>query len=97
MAQMTWRAKDELYQRVRRAAEQQGRSVNDYVTTVLDVATNPDTAGTESERLRERLANAGLLVPPGPPRRRPSPDKLTRARSAASQGTPLSELVAASR
>lgn len=40
-------AQDELYQRVRRAAQQQGRSVNDYVTAVLDVATNPDAAGTE--------------------------------------------------
>ena len=90
-------AQDELYQRVRRAAQQQGRSVNDYVTAVLDVATNPDAAGTEWEQLRQRLANTDLLVPPGAPRRRPNPDKVARARAAAGQGTSLSELVASSR
>ena len=86
-----------MYERVRRAAQQQGRSINDYITTVLDVATNPDAAGTEWERLRERLASAGLLAPPGEPRRRPSPDKVARARVAAGQGTSLSELVTSSR
>lgn len=97
MAQMTWRARDELYERVKRAAQQRGRSLNDYVSTVLDVATNPDAAGTDQERLRERLASAGLLAPPGEPRRRPGPDRVARARSAAGEGTSLSELVASSR
>ena len=44
---MTWRPRTSCTKRVRRAAQQQGRSVNDYVTAVLDVATNPDAAGTE--------------------------------------------------
>ena len=57
MAQMTWRAEDELYQRVRRAAQHQGRSVNAYVTAVLDIATNPDAASTEWEQVQQRLAN----------------------------------------
>ncbi|MGH3320557.1 MAG: DUF4396 domain-containing protein [Streptosporangiaceae bacterium] len=37
---------------------------------VLDAATNPDLAESESERLRERLARAGLLAPGGSPRTR---------------------------
>ena len=102
MAQMTWRAEDELYRRVRRAAVQQGRSINAYVTAVLDAATNPDAAGTEWEQVRERLANAGLLVPTGPvptgtPRPRPSSDNVAQARAAAGRGTSLAELVASSR
>ena len=97
MAQMTWRAEDELYQRVRRAAQHQGRSVNAYVTAVLDVATNPDAASTEWEQVRQRLANAGLLVAPGAPRPRPSPDNVARARAAAGKGTSLAKLVASSR
>lgn len=55
MAQMTWRSSDELLERVRRAAERQGRSMNEYVSAVLDDATNPALAGTEADRLRERL------------------------------------------
>ena len=39
MSQMTWRASQELLERVRRAAERRGRSMNDYVTAVLDAAT----------------------------------------------------------
>ena len=102
MAQMTWRAEGELYERVRRAAKQQGRSVNAYVTAVLDAATNPDAAGTEWEQVRERLANAGLLVPTGlastgTPRPRPSSDNVAQARAAAGRGTSLAELVASSR
>ena len=65
MAQMTWRTTDERLARVRRAAEQRGRSMNDYVTAVLDAATDPNLGGTEAERLRERLASAGLLAEVG--------------------------------
>jgi hypothetical protein len=102
MAQMTWRPEDELYERVRRAAKQRGRSINAYVTAVLDTATNPDGAATEWDQVRERLANAGLLVPtalapPATARPRPSPDKVAQARAAAGRGTSLAELVASSR
>lgn len=93
MAQMTWRSTNERLERVRRAAQAHGRSMNDYVTAVLDVATNPNLGGTEWERLRDRLAAAGLLAEPGAPRRRPPAPKVARARAAAGQGTKLSELV----
>ena len=36
--------------------------MNEYVTIVLEAATDPSLAGTEVERTRERLARAGLLA-----------------------------------
>jgi hypothetical protein len=93
MAQMSWRSSDELAERVRRAAEASGRSMNEYVTAVLQAATDPDLAGTEAEALRARLARAGLLAPSGPSRTRPARADVARARVAASRGTPLSSLV----
>jgi hypothetical protein len=93
MAQMSWRTTDELAERVRSAAKASGRSMNEYVTSVLDAATDPDLAGDEPAALRERLARAGLLAPAGSPRVRPAAGDLARARTAASRGTPLSVLV----
>ena len=93
MAQMSWRSTEELADRVRRAARANGRSMNDYVTAVLDAATDPDLAGTEVEALRARLARARLLVPAGPRRARPAHGDVVRAQAAASGGTPLSSLV----
>ena len=58
---MTWRATEELLERVRRQAAEQGRSLNDWVTVVLDAASDPANAGGQAERLRERLGRAGLL------------------------------------
>lgn len=93
MAQMSWRSSDELAERVRRAARASGRSMNDYVTAVLDAATDPDLAGDDATALRERLERAGLLAPAGHPRARPAAADVARARAAASVGTPLSSLV----
>ena len=90
---MTWRMSDELLRRVRHAAEREGRSMNDYVTAVLEAATNPDLAGDERDRLRERLAAAGLLVPPGPPRDRPDAAAVAKARKAAGKGKSLVDYV----
>ena len=78
---MTWRAPADLVERVRRAARRQHRSMNDYVTAVLDAATNPRLAGSDAERLRERLDQAG-------PR-----EEAAGARSRAGAGTALSQLV----
>jgi hypothetical protein len=97
MTQVTWRAPDELVERVRQAASREGRSLNDYLTRLARAATDPDLAGSDVERLRERLALAGLLAPPGSPRRRPDPAATARARREAGRGTPLSDLVAEER
>ena len=90
---MTWRAPADLIERVRRAARRQHRSMNDYVTAVLDAATNPRLAGSEAERLRERLDQAGLLAEPGERHRRPSREETAGARSRAGAWTALSQLV----
>jgi hypothetical protein len=97
MEQMTWRAPADLIERVRRAAQRQRRSMNDYVTAVLDAATNPSLAGSEADRLRERLDQAGLLAEPGKPRRRPSRDETERARGRAGRGTALADLISQDR
>jgi predicted transcriptional regulator len=97
VAQISWRLPDELAQRVRRLAERQGISVNALISRVLDAATNPALAGTEAERIRERLDRAGLLAAEHASRAggKPQPDArtLSEARRAAGTGTALAELV----
>jgi plasmid stability protein len=93
MTQVTWRAPDELAERVRESAARAGRSMNEFITGVLDAATDPESAGTEIERIRERLARAGVLADHGPRHRRPDAESVAQARRAAAHGTPLSELV----
>jgi single-stranded DNA-specific DHH superfamily exonuclease len=97
MEQMTWRAPADLIERVRRAARRQRRSMNDYVTAVLDAATNPGLAGREAERLRERLDQVGLLAEPGERRTRPKPEETAGARRRAGVGTELSQLISEDR
>lgn len=97
MTQVTWRASADLIERVRRAARRQRRSMNDYVTAVLDAATNPDLAGSEADQLRERLDQAGLLAEPGRARKRPSRAETDLARSRAGHGTALADLVSQDR
>ncbi|MGQ0776230.1 MAG: transcriptional regulator [Pseudonocardiales bacterium] len=93
MTQVTWRAPDEVVERVRHAAYQRGSSLNEFMTRVLDAATDPELTDDESLRVRERLAAAGLLAPLGPPRPRPADDDLARARHQAGQGHQLADLV----
>ncbi|MHB8244717.1 MAG: toxin-antitoxin system HicB family antitoxin [Acidimicrobiales bacterium] len=94
MAQLTLRSSEELLERVKRAAARQGRSMNEYVVGVLDAATNPSLAGSEAERLRERLDAAGLLAShSGRRRRRPPAEALEQARRAAGNGTSLARIV----
>ena len=94
---MTWRAPADLIERVRRAARRQHRSMNDYVTAVLDAATNPRLAGSDAERLRERLDQAGLLAESGEHRSRPPREEAAKARSRAGRGRALSEIVSEDR
>ncbi len=68
--------------------------MNEYITQVLDAATNPEWAGDERQRLRERLARAGLLLAPRDPRPEPDPVAVAEAgREAAARGPLLSDLV----
>lgn len=98
MAQVTWRASADLVDRVRDEAARQGRSLNDYLTRLAEAATDPDLADSDQQRLRERLAQAGLLAPTsGPAHRRPDPAAVARARRRAGRGTPLSDLVSEDR
>jgi hypothetical protein len=94
MAQMTWRGDEELLERVRRAAVARGWSVNRWVTQVFAAATDPGLAGTEAERVRERLAAAGLLDPPQAVGAVVlDRNRVAQARRAAGQGRRLSDLV----
>lgn len=93
MSQVTWRAPDELVERVRQVAARQGRSLNDYLTRLAEAAVDPELAGNDMERLRERLARAGLIVAPGAKRRPPNQNSVAKARRRAGEGTPLSDLI----
>jgi hypothetical protein len=97
-AQITVRADPALIERVRQAAGRADRSMNEYVVAILDAATNPDVVADDAERVRERLRHAGLLSEPTPRQvRRPDPAATARARTRAGRGTPLSDIVTASR
>jgi hypothetical protein len=93
MTQVTWRAPGDLVERVRQAASRRGWSLNEYLTQLAHAATDPALAGDDVDRLRERLALAGLLAEVGPRRARPDRDAVASARRAAGDGTPLSRLV----
>jgi hypothetical protein len=67
--------------------------LNDYLTRLAEAAVDPELAGDDMARLRERLARAGLVVEPGPKRRRPDREAVASARRRAGKGTPLSDLV----
>lgn len=93
MGQVSWRVDDELLDRVRHVARAWGWSVNEYVTRVMEAATDPSYAGEAAEQVRERLSQAGLLAAAGAPRVRPSSAAVAKARRAAARGTSLSEHV----
>lgn len=94
MAQITIRASEILAARVRLAAAAAGRSMNEYVLLVLDAATDANLAGSDAERIRQRLAQAGLLAqPPVDQSERPSDEQLVDAGRRAASGRSLSDLV----
>lgn len=48
----TWRASEELVQRVRLAAAQRGTSLNEYLTSLARAATDPNLADGDLAQLR---------------------------------------------
>jgi hypothetical protein len=94
MAQLSLRLSDELADQVRSHASRAGRSTNAWIALVLAAAVDPDLAGTDAERSRERLARAGLLAPPRRGAKRPDPSRVASARKAAGRGRELGSLVA---
>lgn len=98
MNQLTLRLPESLVADLKRAAIASGKSVNAYAGDVLAAAVNPDLAGAEIERVRERLARAGLLASPVPEGwKHPGPGELDRARTAAGRGRPLARYVSEGR
>lgn len=93
MTQITWRAPDELVERVRQVASRKGYSLNEYLSRLARAATDPSLEGDAVERLRERLAQAGLLVETEQRHTRPDRDAVAHARKRAGVGTPLSDLI----
>jgi hypothetical protein len=106
MTQVSWRAEDALVDRVRKAAAEHKRSMNDYMTMVLEAATNPDLVQDEYTRIREKLARVDLVVPELDIRMRTeleqnrvhaSEEEIQRAMEAAGRGKPLSDYVSEGR
>lgn len=93
MRQVTLRLDDDVARRLKSVAAARGQSVNSFAGSILGAATDPDLAGDELSRLRERLARAGLLGEG--PRAAPAPSvgDVERARAHAGEGRSLADLV----
>ena len=98
MRQLNLRVPEQLAADLKRAAADQGRSVNALATDGLRALVDPEFAGEEADRIRERLRQAGLLVRlepmPGAP---PDAAALKDARRAAGRGRSLSDYVTGDR
>lgn len=98
MQQVSWRADVDLVVRVKRAAAQGGYSLNEYMTLVLDVATDPARASDVHTSLRERLQLAGLLASVEPVTGlAPEHDDVMAAGRLLADGVSLSDVVVAQR
>jgi hypothetical protein len=92
--QLTIRTDEELVDRIKRTAAAGGRSMNEWANLVFRAATDPDASGSDIERIRERLRNAGLLSEPLPlPGHGPDPELVRAAGRRAAVGKPLSDIV----
>lgn len=94
MANVTLRIGDDTWAAVKIAAAREGRSANAWIATVLEAVTDPDSAGEELDRVRERLRRAGLLEEVAPlRRRRPDAAAVRAAGRRAGRGRAASEHV----
>lgn len=96
--QITIRASADFVVRVKQAAAAEGKSMNEYVTHLIEVAVDPSRATTEDERLVARLRAAGLLSENwGPPVERPDPNLVAAAKKRARRGRSAHEYVSMDR
>lgn len=94
MPQLTLRLDVELTEQLKRVADAAGLSVNRYAGDVLRAAVDPDLEGDEADRLRARLARAGVLVSTSPVRDAPGDAAaLAAARRRAGGGRSLADLI----
>jgi hypothetical protein len=96
--QITIRTSPDLVLRVKEVARAEGKSMNEYVEHLIEIAIDPGRATSEDERLVARLRAAGIYEEPwGEPVERPDPELVAKAREAMGRGTPLSDLVSQDR
>jgi hypothetical protein len=96
--QITIRTTPDLVMRVKEAAAVEGKSMNEYVEHLIEIAVDPSRATSEDERLVARLRMAGLLGSPETGSvERPSRAALKQARAAIGSGVELSKYVSADR
>jgi HicB family len=96
--QLTLRVPEHLARDLKRVAAERGLSVNAFADQALRAAVDPDASGSEIERLRERLARAGVLATHPPSTRpRPSGEDFEKARHAAGKGVSASQLISRDR
>ena len=94
MVQVTLRVDDDLAHQMKRIAAARGESVNAFASRVLSAAVDPEFAGTDADRLRERLTAAGLMSPAtGPRAARPDPDFVREVQRAIKPGKSFSDYV----
>lgn len=67
--------------------------MNEFLTLVLDAATDPAAVGDEAARVRERLIRANLLAADSPGGEPVDPAALAAARRRAGHGASLVDLV----
>ncbi len=99
MVQVTLRLDEALARDLKRAAADRGVSVNALASEALSALVDPDLEGSEIERIRARLAAAGLLAAPSSGLHLALPDEgaIADARLAATPGALLSDLVSRGR
>ncbi len=98
MAQLSLRVPDPLAARLRTTAQLEGISVNAWINTVLSAALDPDLERDEVRRVRQRLAEAGLLATPTPLAwEGPAEEAVRAARQEAGRGQLLADYVAQGR
>lgn len=98
MQQITWRAPDALAASLKTQASHLQMSMNEYLTRIVQAATDPALAESLVEEIRARLRLAGLLAEaPAPPAAMPDAETAAAARRRAGSGTSLSDIVLSDR